>query len=211
VTDQQTPQDQQPLQPMPDATPDDGIAGIEWLIALTDRHVMPVTSADEVPVMAAAWALGFAGATRVQVWWVLRDERLRRAYASIVRALGRVAATPPPSWTDAVTDLSTAERAALVDVISGLDEPIVRVEAGPLHAMCAGHPDATIGAEGEVSVPVGALDQLAAAARSVTPADIALLLQRARGPFETRLDQALRVSGDDTTAFMARRRGRRVA
>ncbi|HUG87016.1 MAG TPA: hypothetical protein VMM13_20780, partial [Euzebya sp.] len=79
-------------EPLDSATPDDGaeVASLEWLLHFTDRHVMQVTRDEECPVMAASWALGFAGASRLEVWWVLRDERLRRAYGQIIKALTRV-------------------------------------------------------------------------------------------------------------------------
>lgn len=215
MTDQPTSYTAEPLD---SATPDDGaeVASLEWLLTFTDRHVMQVTPDEECPVMAAAWALGFAGASRLEVWWVLRDERLRRAYGQIIRALTRVRPPQEPLWTDLVTTMDMASRAGVLEQIAR-----VRSSATPgrvpesenaLYEICHGHPDAVVSPDRRyVAVPSDALDALAVAARSVTPEHVTSLLAQARGPFTARLDEAARVNGDAVTTFHARRRGRRVA
>ena len=200
--------------PIPATTPGDGdrIAGLDWVLDLTDAHVLAITRDTEPAAMAAAWALGFAGATRLEVWWVLRDERLRRAYGSIIRALTKVRAAVDPSWTDLVAEMAPADRAALAEAaerVMASTPTRVPDEEEALHAACQRHPDAAMSPDRRwVAVPHGALAELAARARSLSPADATALLDRARGPFAVRMDEAARVSGDAATAFHARRAGR---
>lgn len=215
MTDQPTPYTPEPLD---SATPDDGaeVASLEWLLTFTDRHVLQVGRDEECPVMAAAWALGFAGASRLEVWWVLRDERLRRAYGQIVKALTRVRPPADPSWTDLVTTMDTASRANVLEQIARVTASAnagrIPESEDALYEICHGHPDAVVSPDRRyVAVPSGALEELAAAARSVTPEHVTSLLAQARGPFNARLDEAARVDGDAATAFHARRRARRVA
>lgn len=206
-----TPHEQAPI---PATTPaEEGrVADLDWVLDLTHAHVQAITRDTEPAAMAAAWALGFAGATRLQVWWVLRDERLCRAYGSIIRALTKVRVADAPSWTDVVADLSPAERAAIAEaaerVMAGTPTRVPDAEVG-LHAVCQRHPHATMSPDRRwVAVPHGALAELVARARSLSPADMTALLDRARGPFAVRMDEAARVSGDAVATFHARRAGR---
>lgn len=193
----------------------DASASMEWVLAFTDEHVVERTAGSEMPMMAAAWALGFVGAPRVQVWWVLRDERLHRAYGLIVRALGRVPVPGAAAWTDPVMALRPSARAAVaaaVDRLPAAERTRIGARDAVLLELCRAHPQSATAPDGRlVAVPRGAVEELAVAARSVTAADIAALLQQARGPFGDRLAEAARVGGDPVTTFHARRPDHRVA
>lgn len=187
-------------------------ATMDWVVAVTDAHVLTVDRTTEPAVMAAAWGLALVGASRLEVWWVLQDERLCRAYGSIIRAVGKVRPHLSPSWTDVVEAMPPSDRAQLAEQA---EELITRGTTGvpatstELYAACRHHPDAVL-APGRrwIQVPEGALAELRARARSLSPADIDELLERARRPFAQRMAEADRVSGNAVATFDVRRRHR---
>jgi hypothetical protein len=202
-----------PEHPRPDVpAPHDGAASatLDWVVGFVDAHVLPVEGDRDLAVMAAAWALGFAGATREQVWWVLRDDRLRAAFTSLCHALGRVRGGDVPAWLRDVPGLAPGDRAALATTAASLrvDASGVRVgaDAPALLAIVRGHHRAVVAPDGTYAVvPPAVLDELCDLARSVTAADVERLMERARGPFGQRLREAAAVAREERIAFLARR------
>ena len=200
-----------------DTAPEGGaeVATLDWVLDHIDRTVMPVVDGMESAVLGAAWALGFAGATRVQVWWVLRDARLRTAFVSICNAMGRVRPADLPEWVIPVVQLPPAERTVLArHTEQMLEEGTNRVpaELTELFEVFGGHPDAVVAPDRRyVVVSRAALAELTEIARSVTVSDIARLLDRARDPFERRLAEAATVASEPGATFHSRRARRAVA
>jgi hypothetical protein len=207
VTDEPADRDRPDAPPPPDGG---AVATLEWVLDHVDEHIVAVGDAQVAPVMAAAWALGFAGATRQQVWWVLRDDRLRTAFTSMCTAMGRVRAGEVPGWLQPVAALEPSVRAAMAARAEGLPvDDGGRVGVGPddpvLLAIVRGHDDARTSPGGAVAVPREVVGQVCDLARSVTAADIARLLDRARPPFETRLAEAAAVAAEKGVAFHTRK------
>ncbi len=198
-----------------DTAPEDGaeVATLDWVLDHIDRTVMPVVDGTESAVLGAAWALGFAGATRVQVWWVLRDARLRTAFVSICNAMGRVRPAELPDWVAPVVALPPAQRTVLArHTEEMLEEGTNRVpaELPELFEVFSRHPDAVLAPDRRyVVVSRAALAELTEIARSVTASDIARLLDRARDPFERRLTEAATVASHPGATFHSPR-GRRA-
>jgi hypothetical protein len=191
--------------------PRDGalVATLEWVVAHVDEHIVEVGSRNDAAVMGAAWALGFAGATREQVWWALRDGRLRAAFVSLCHALARIRATEVPAWLEPVTHLAPADRAALALHVEAMRDGTgakIRADDAPLFGVVIGDPRTLMAPDRSfAAVPTALLDELLEVARSVTDADVARLLDRARSPFQRRLDEAAQIASEGRLAFHARR------
>lgn len=183
------------------------MATLDWVTDHVHGSVLDVGPDNDVAVMGAAWALGFAGATRVQVWWVLHDQRLRTAFAALCRAMTRVHGAEVPSWLQPVTRMTPADRAALaarVEQLRAAGTTLVPAADELLFAVVRDHGRAVAAPDG-VSVPDDALDELVALAGSVTQTDIERLLDRARPPFQRRLDEAAAVAAEKGLAFLVRK------
>lgn len=183
------------------------MATLDWIRDHVDGSVLDVGPDTDTAVMGAAWALGFVGATRIQVWWVLHDDRLRTAFAALCQAMTRVRGEEVPPWLQAVTRMTPTDRAALaagVERLRGAGTTQVPASDELLFAVVRDHEHAEAHPDG-VTVPDQALDELVRLARSVTQTDIQRLLDRARPPFQRRLDEAAAVAAEKGLAFLVRK------
>lgn len=182
--------------PLPDVPPSEptAVADIDWVLDLLDRHVTPLPQELRVPAMAVAYGVGFAGATRMQVWWVLREERLRAAIASILVTARRLPTADPPPWASAITEQPPAVRRRITEQAAAqaaLDPTAVPREPPELFDACRRHPDAVASSSADgLAVPHGVLTEVADIARSISMADIMRVLDAARGPVARRLAEA---------------------
>ena len=193
--------------PIDDTPPDDpgAPATLDWVVAFLDTHVVAIEPETESAAMAIAYALGFAGAARIQVWWVLREERLRIAIASILATAQRLRQTEPPEWAGRIATQAPATRRAIaMEAAEQAREnaSLVNADRAALFAACAAHPDAAWSSDGDsLALPYGVLEEVAEVARSIGPADIARLIEAAREPVARRLHEAALVYAEEGMSF----------